>query len=139
MPAIEEDFLADFEAGRLAPEQFRHREHVRIGYELLERHPFPEALLHLARGLRVLATRAGQPKAYHETVTCAFLSLIAERRLGGSYNGWEDFAARNPDLFRKELLAEIYEPAVLQSPLARETFILPCAERETARQTSFCR
>ena len=39
--------------------------------------------------------------------------------------GWKDFAARNPDLFQKELLQEIYEPAVLQSTLARQTFILP--------------
>ena len=35
--------------------QFPHRDHVRVSYELLERQPYPEALLHLARGLRRLA------------------------------------------------------------------------------------
>jgi hypothetical protein len=117
--------LAVFEAGRINPARFPHREHVRVSYELLERHPFPEVLLHLSRGLRRLAAKAGRPEVYHETITAAFLALIAERRLRGDHADWEDFAARNPDLFRKELLAEIYEPAVLQSSVARQTFILP--------------
>ena len=117
--------LADFEAGRIDPARFLHREHVRVSYELLERHRFPEALLHLARGLRRLAAKAGRPEVYHETITAAFLALIAERRLSGDHRNWEDFAACNPDLFRKELLVEIYEPALLQSSVARQTFILP--------------
>lgn len=124
--------LADFEAGRVDPAQFPHREHLRVSYELLERHPFPEALLHLARGLRRLAAKAGQPEVYHETITAAFLALIAERRLRGQYADWEDFAARNPDLFRKELLAEFYEPVVLKSSVARQTFVLPQCASMTA-------
>lgn len=117
--------LADFEEGWVDPRQFPHRAHVRIGYELLERHPFPEALLHLARGLRRLAAKTGRPENYHETITAAFLAVIAERRLTGRYAGWNDFAARNPDLFQKKLLQEYYELAVLQSALARQTFVLP--------------
>ena len=117
--------LADFEEGRVDPARFPHRQHVRVGFELIERHAFPEALLHLARGLRGLTAKAGHPELYHETITAAFLALIAERRLSGRYAGWEDFAARNPDLFRRELLEEFYEPATLLSAIARRTFILP--------------
>lgn len=117
--------LADFEAGRADPATFSHREHVQMSYELLERHTFTEALFRLAKGLRHLATNAGRPEKYHETITVAFLALIAERKLVGADEGWEDFVARNPDLLRKELLAEIYDPAVLESSAARETFILP--------------
>lgn len=123
LPAV----LADFEAGRLDPARFPHREHVRVSYELLERHPFPEALLHLARGLRRLAAKAGRPEVYHETITAAFLALIAERRLRGRYACWDDFVACNPDLLRKDLLQGWYEPALLQSSIARETFVLPRA------------
>src|SRR6476620_4169849 len=100
------DLLAEFEEGRIDPARFPHREHVRVAYELLERHLFPEAVLHLARGLRRLAARSGQPGIYHETITAAFLALIAERRLGDRYLSWEDFAGRNPDLFRKKVLEE---------------------------------
>jgi hypothetical protein len=117
--------LEEFEAGRIDPALFRHREHVRVSYELLERLPFPEALLHLARGLRRLAATAGKPEIYHETITAGFLALIAERRLRHSYADWEDFATRNPDLFCKELLEQFYEPAELKSPLLRQTFVLP--------------
>jgi len=117
--------LEEFETGRIDPALFRHREHVRVGYELLERLPFPEALLHLARGLRRLAIKAGKPEIYHETITAGFLALIAERRLRHSYADWEDFATRNPDLFCKELLEQFYEPAELKSPLLRQTFVLP--------------
>ena len=129
--------LADFEEGRLDPSRFPHRQHVRVGYELLERHPFPEALLHLARGLRRLAAKAGRPEVYHETITAAFLALIGERRLGERYADWDDFAARNPDLFRKELLEKFYESAVLHSPVARQTFVLP--QRAGGEKKSSCR
>lgn len=126
MPATDlPEVLADFEAGRIDPAQFPHRAHVRVGYELLEQHLFPEALLHLARGLRRLAEKAGHPEAYHETITVAFLALIAERRLQGCYSNWEDFAARNPDLMEKRLIEKFYPPARLQSRLARQTFVLP--------------
>ena len=119
------DFLADFEEGRIDPQLFPHRAHLRVGYELLERHPFPEALLHLARGLRQLAARAGRPEKYHETMTAAFLALISERRLRANYASWDDFAAHNSDLFRTELLEDFYEAPLLESTMARETFVLP--------------
>jgi len=128
------DLLADFEAGRVNPAQFPHRAHVQVSYELLEHHPFPEALLHLARGLRRLAARAGRPEAYHETITAAFLAIIAERRLNARYLDWQDFAKRNPDLLRKELLEDFYEPALLRSAVARQTFVLPRRPIEEARR-----
>jgi hypothetical protein len=119
------DLLADFEQGRIDPAAFPHRDHVRVGYELLERHPFPEALFHLARGLRGLAAKAGKPEVYHETITAAFLALIGERRQRAAFTDFEDFAAKNADLFRKEVLGTIYQPGVLDSPVARATFVLP--------------
>lgn len=120
-----EKLLADFTEGRLDPKEFPHREHVRVSYELLRRHSFPEALLHLAQGLRQLARKAGHPEAYHETITAAFLSLIGERQSEAPYADFNEFAQANPDLMRKDLLSQFYPPAVLQSRIARETFVLP--------------
>lgn len=117
--------LADFEAGRADPAAFTHREHVRISFELLQRYTFPEALFRLAKGLRGLAVNAGVPGKYHETITVAFLALIAERHWRGGFEGWEEFAAGNPDLLQRDLLAQIYDPAVLESAAARATFLLP--------------
>lgn len=118
--------LTDFEAGRIDPANFPHRAHLQVGFELLRRHPFPEALLHLARGLRGLAARAGRPELYHETITAAFLALIAERReCGSAADEWETFIAQYEDLLGQEALAKFYPPKRLRSEVARRTFILP--------------
>jgi len=56
--------LSDLEAGRLDPKQFPHREHLRLGYEMLGRYPFPEALARFSAGLRQLAAKGGRREAY---------------------------------------------------------------------------
>jgi hypothetical protein len=117
--------LADLEQGRLDPKQFPHREHVRLAFEMLGRYSFPEALARFSKGLRQLAVKGGRPEAYHETITAAFLALIGERRLHDRCANWEQFAELNGDLFDKNLLRQWYEPEVLNSVLARRTFILP--------------
>ena len=117
--------LCDLEKGRLDPKQFPHREHVRLGFEMLGRYPFPEALARFSKGLRLLAIKGGRPEAYHETITAAFLALIGERRLDRRYSSWEEFASANADLLSKDLLRKWYEPEVLNSAVARRTFVLP--------------
>ena len=92
---------------------------------MLGRYAFPEALARFAKGLRQLAVKGGRPEAYHETITAAFLALIGERRLDRDYRDWEDFAANNADLLSKDLLRHWYEPQVLNSVVARRTFVLP--------------
>jgi hypothetical protein len=132
MPATNETaLLKAFLAGHLDPQQFHHRDHVQLSYELLQEHPFSEALFYLARGLRQLAAKAGHPEVYHETITTAFLALIAERRCRERYADFADFAKRNPDLMRKEFLQQVYEPSVLKSQIAREAFILPRFQRSS--------
>jgi len=84
--------LYDLEHGRLDPKQFPHREHVRLGFEMLGRYPFPEALARFSNGLRQLAIKGGRPEVYHETITAAFLALIGERRLDRSC--WREIEGR---------------------------------------------
>jgi hypothetical protein len=117
--------LCDLENGRLDPKQFPHREHVRLGFEMLARYSFPEALARFSNGLRRLAIKGGRPEAYHETITAAFLALIGERRLNREYANWEEFSEGNADLMSKDLLRQWYDPAILNSAVARQTFVLP--------------
>lgn len=70
-----------------------------------------------------MAARAGKPESYHETVTVAFLSLIAERL--DETRDFEVFAALNPDLFDKGILCRWYRSDRLASDRARHTFVLP--------------
>jgi hypothetical protein len=123
MSEIEEE-LRDFEAGALDPAAFPHSEHLRLGYEMLARYPFGEAVLRFSRSLKLLAAKAGRPEVYHETITVAFLALINERRATAEQT-WSQFRARNRDLFDKRCLEKWYSREQLASALARRTFCLP--------------
>jgi hypothetical protein len=127
-PVIE-DQLRDFEVGALDPARFPHSEHLRLGYEMLARYPFAEAVLRFSRGLKLLAAKAGRPEIYHETITVAFLALINERRARCGGQDWSDFARTNADLFDKRCLSKWYGAEQLSSDLARRTFCLPQERR----------
>ena|SRR5215472_3170169 len=117
--------LERFLRGDIDPATFPHREHVRFAFEMLKRHDFPETARHFSRTLRAMAGKAGRPEAFHQTVTIAFLSLIAER-MGSSGGGdFAAFAGANPDLLEKAALERWYRPERLASALARRTFLLP--------------
>jgi hypothetical protein len=117
--------LERFVRGEIAAAGFAHREHVRMAFEMLRRHDFPETVLHFSRALRAMAQRAGKPQAFNQTVTIAFLALIAERQDGGEWSDFAAFARDNPDLLEKGTLARWYRPERLASERARRTFLLP--------------
>ena len=122
--STEEELLA-LETGALDPTGFPHPEHVRLGYEMLGRYSFGEALSRFSRGVKLLAAKGGRPEKYHETITVAFLALINERRAGGEDENWCEFRANNPDLLEKRCLQGWYDAEQLSSDLARRTFCLP--------------
>jgi len=120
-----EALLASFLGGEIDNRAFRHADHLRVAFELLQRQPFPQAAATFSSALKVIAAKAGNPGAYHETITLAFLALIAERRVVGELDAYEDFARVNLDLLDKSVLTRWYTPERLGSGAARKTFILP--------------
>lgn len=92
---------------------------------MLGRYSFGEAVTRFSQGLKLLATKAGKPQIYHETITVAFLAVINERRARGANESWREFQAGNPDLFDKRCLEKWYGAEQLASELARKTFCLP--------------
>ena len=120
----EQQVLDAFEAGLLDPATFGHRDHVRIAWSLLSRHRFTAAADRMVTGLQAMLARAGKPDAYHETITIAFLALIAER-IDRDPVDFDLFATRHPELFERDLLTRRYDPARLASQTARRTFVLP--------------
>ena len=117
--------LARFVRGDIDPAQFPHRDHVHMAFEMLKRHDFPETVLHYSRTLRTMAERVGRPQAFHQTITIAFLSLIAERMERGGAADFAAFAQANPDLLEKSVLRRWYRPEQLASEIARRIFVLP--------------
>jgi hypothetical protein len=117
--------LALFISGGMDPRRFAHREHVRMGFEMLRGHDFAQSLLWYSRALRLMSARASKPEAFHQTITVAYLALIAERMQAASYPDFAAFITANPDLMDKSVLGRWYRPERLASHAARCTFLLP--------------
>lgn len=127
-PSADDRFVAAFRDGSLPGEEFPHREHVRMAWLYLERHATAEALLHFSADLQRFAAAKGNPGLYHETITWAYLLLIAERRADAPPGeGYAAFAVRNADLFawKPSLLERYYRAETLASARARASFVLP--------------
>jgi hypothetical protein len=121
--------LARFARGELDASMFPHREHVRMGFEMLRRHDFAATAYHYSFALRAMTARAGKPEAFHQTITIAFLALIAERLEAGPVADFLVFEQANPDLMDPRVLARWYRPERLTMAAARRTFVLPDAAR----------
>ena len=120
--------VAFFDGAGFAPGSFHHRDHVRVAWVLLERVSLMDTLSRFTSGLRRLATAAGKPQVYHETITCAYVILVQERRAARGAEDWPSFAARNPDLLAWKpsvLETRYYQEDTLWSDRARASFVLP--------------
>jgi hypothetical protein len=133
------DFIRHFEGCTLPAGAFHHRDHVRLAWLYLRRLPVLDALTRFSEGLRRFATANGHPRLYHETITWAYLFLIHQRMAeADSDETWEEFAARNPDLFawNPSILDAYYEKDTLGSKLARRVFVMP--DRVRPRSAAAC-
>src|SRR4051812_43685451 len=119
------ELVARFESCEL--DEFSHQAHVRVAWCYLQAEPMLFALPRFRAALQRFAASKGQPGRYHETITVAFMIIIGERLDGARALTWDAFAARNPDLLRRQpsVLSQFYSDDVLASPRARETFVMP--------------
>jgi hypothetical protein len=144
----DDEFLSRFESGTLERFQWTHEAHIRMAWLYLSRFPFSVALQRVRNGIWRLnsvfnqmkppeprrswlpcLTRSKPKSGYHETVTVAYVRLIASRRLEE-----EDFPAfreRNPDLFdsKNPVLHRMYSRERLESQEARRAFVEPDLQR----------
>lgn len=125
MTTHQDDFIQRFEAGEIPAGGFDHRAHVRLAWGYLARYSLLAAIARFVAALRGFVTRVGAENKYHETVTIAFLLMIAERRKPGE--SWAAFAQRNPDLFERglALLEKHYSSDTLSAADARQHFVMP--------------
>ncbi len=121
----DDDFADAFALGNLLPADFDHRAHLRAAFCLVRRRPFLEACIAMRDGVRDIARRAGRPELYHETITVAFMSLVAQRVAERPDFAWDDFLAAHPDLSERTLLARWYDRETLGSAHARGRFVMP--------------
>jgi len=119
-------FLEALEAATLPAAEFTHRAHLRAGFLYLRRHDFPGACVAMKQAIQGFAARLGKATLYHETMTIAYLALIAER-LADEPPGmaFEPFLERYPELMDLGYFRRYYPAGELDAPEARATFVLP--------------
>ncbi len=119
----DETLIREFEAATLAA--FPHAAHVRVAWWYLRHSPLPEAMGRFRTGIRRFAEAKGAAGKYHETMTVAWLLLIAERAGDAPDLTWPEFSARYPELLDPALLSRYYRPETLAGERARRAFVMP--------------
>lgn len=120
------EFLAALESARLPPSLFDHRGHLRAAFLYLRREDFPGACVAMKRAIQGFAASLGKGGLYHETLTIAYLALIAERLAEEPSDlGFDEFLRRYPELEDRRYLERYYPRGSLDTPESRHTFVLP--------------
>ena len=121
----EHTLLRGFQDGTL--EEFHHEQHVHVAWRFVRDHGMPGALGEFTAAIRRFADAKGATGLYHETITWAFLLLIAERQARTPVETWDEFAAAHPDLlvWKPSILSRYYSKELLTSDLARRVFVFP--------------
>ena len=143
----DDEFLRAFEGCTLDRKEWTHEAHVRMAWLCLTRVESDEDVFERVRsGIKKLNAefvyrqqiscarapeKAPDPRGldgYHETVTVAFVTVIASRIRPGE--GFTAFRDRNPDLFDRSFPALLrhYSPGRLFSSPAKAEFIEPDLE-----------
>jgi hypothetical protein len=120
------EFIRAFEACELSNESFHHRDHIRLAWIYLQRYTELEAREHMAGAIRKFATHHGKSDKYHDTVTVAWLQLVANgiaRMPPGS--SFEQLTTAAPELLDKRTLEKFYSPGALASQPARDLWVEP--------------
>ena len=111
----------------LPADQFHHRQHVNVAWLFVQKYGMPSALGEFSAAVKRFADAKGATGLYHETITWAFLLLIAERQARNPAGTWEEFEAANADLlsWKPSILDRYYSKELLASDLAKRAFLMP--------------
>lgn len=126
---VEDDasLLRAFEDGTLPKERFGHREHVRLAFLCVRGVDFGEGAVRFRRALRRFVDVHGLGARYHETLTWAYLALVAEAITAEDETS-HDLLRRRADLLdhRSGALASVYDVAAITADdRARRVLVLP--------------
>jgi hypothetical protein len=104
-------------------ERFGHREHIQFAFEAIRHHGMPAAVEHVCAEIRRKAEYARAPQKYHETISRAWLEIVAHHIDEEADFG--TFIAHNPELLDKRLLSRHYRSPTLAGETARTSWIEP--------------
>ena len=117
----DDQFLSAFHRCELPVSMFRHGDHLRFAWLTLHGCAFDEAVDIVREGIRRFAGHHGVGHIYHETVTTAWVHLLATHR----ERTFEEFLTANDFRLNHLLLHRFWTPQVLDSPDAEKRWVPP--------------
>lgn len=126
----DDEFIDAFERAAITRAQWTHAAHVRMAWIYSRREPNLDAALRKMRtGIpRLNAALGTAPHLYHDTVTCAFGTIVfAAAARPDAPGDWLAFEAAYPEFFDRSapVLHRYYDPATLATDAARTGFVQP--------------
>ena len=119
------EFLARFEAAAFGAAEYGHRDHVRTVWLYLRRCGREQAEAAVRDGIRRLSAAHGAPGRYHETLTRAWIALVADAAADLPGADFEEVLLVRPELLDKGAPLRFYSPERLWSEAARTAWIEP--------------
>jgi hypothetical protein len=117
----DDDFLKAFHSCQLPKEAFRNLDHFRLAWLHLHRESLAEAEDHIRTGIQAFAAHYGATQKYHETITLAWLRLIATHQ----EPTFEEFLRQNQARLNLDTLHRFWTPELLASEQARREWVEP--------------
>jgi hypothetical protein len=115
------EFLEALHSCRLPGEQFANADHFRLAWLHLHGHSPAEAEDLVRSAIRTFGAHHGRLDKYHETITLAWVRLIATH----TESTFEQFLRVNEARLNPEMLHRFWTPELLASEAARLTWVPP--------------
>src|ERR1700680_1074009 len=101
--AADEQFLAAFEAGKIANQDFHHRDHLRLAWIQIRRLGVGRASDTVAGAIRRFAAHHGHADRYHETMTRFWVRVVGMGITRHPTLSFDDLVVAEPHLLDKNL------------------------------------
>jgi flavin reductase (DIM6/NTAB) family NADH-FMN oxidoreductase RutF len=122
-------FLAAFHGDGFDRLAFPHRAHLRLAWLAVRRLGLPRSIEGVTSGIRALAAKGGHPGRYHDTLTRAWVYVVAAAIAARpDITDFDRFLEAYPALLDKDYLSRHYSAARLSSPEARRHWLAPDLE-----------
>jgi len=128
-PLSDDVFLVAFEAAAIPLPQWDHLSHLRAARLLIAQMPLAAAIDEIRTRIRRLNQNNRVPETetsgYHETVTIAFMHLVADAYVRDPGITSLDFCIRHAELSDSRVILRHYSRELLWSAAARARFLPP--------------
>lgn len=121
------EFMRQFLACELAPEDFSHEAHLRLAWLNLDQYGKEKAEVEIQHQLLNFIDFVGARDKYNVTVTLAAMKIVYHFKQKSQSGNFKDFIAEFPQLNSnfKELISAHYSMNIFSSEEAKTSFLAP--------------